>query len=136
MDGGWGEAGERGRCSVTAPACVVVVIGGRHFANQAGLFMALDDFHAKNRIGRLHHGNANGADALADAWATARGVPVQPWDAMWTIHGRSAGPKRNRDMLEGARPACVIAFPGGRGTANCVQTARTMGIPVWEPYGR
>jgi ABC-type Fe3+-hydroxamate transport system substrate-binding protein len=47
-------------------------------------------------------------------------------------YGPSAGPIRNGRMLE-YKPDLVIAFPGGRGTANMVKQARKAGIAVVEP---
>lgn len=52
--------------------------------------------------------------------------------ADWKTHGRRAGPIRNYEMLDTTKPDLVIAFPGGRGTADCVRQARKLGIPVRE----
>jgi hypothetical protein len=47
-----------------------------------------------------------------------------------------AGHHRNMRMLEAHPPAEVlIAFPGGTGTANCVETGIRMGIQVWQWKG-
>jgi hypothetical protein len=51
--------------------------------------------------------------------------------AEWETHGRKAGPIRNARMLE-HKPDLVVAFPGGKGTANCVAQARGMGVEVLE----
>jgi hypothetical protein len=47
-----------------------------------------------------------------------------------------AGHHRNTRMLE-AHPhtEVLIAFPGGRGTAHCVETGLRMGIAVWQWEG-
>lgn len=50
--------------------------------------------------------------------------------AEWTLYGKSAGPRRNAEMLEDAD--VLIAFPGGDGTADCVTKARRAQIPVIE----
>jgi hypothetical protein len=42
--------------------------------------------------------------------------------------GRSGGPKRNQQMLEEGKPDLVLAFPGGRGTADMVRRAPS-GVP-------
>lgn len=41
-----------------------------------------------------------GADHWGEEWAKARGIPVKPFPADWEKHGKSAGPKRNRQMAE------------------------------------
>ena len=51
--------------------------------------------------------------------------------ADWEKHGKAAGPKRNKRMLEW-KPDLVVAFPGGKGTANMVQQARQAGVEVIE----
>lgn len=52
--------------------------------------------------------------------------------ADWEQCGRQAGPLRNARMLAEGRPDAVIAFPGGKGTADMVRKARAAGLPVVE----
>ena len=49
---------------------------------------------------------------------------------MSVIHGAAAGPVRNGEMLSRGKPDVVIAFPGGRGTANMCEQAMTAGVRV------
>jgi hypothetical protein len=51
--------------------------------------------------------------------------------ADWKRHGKSAGPLRNQEMLDAA-PDLVIAFPGGRGTADMVRRAKSVNVKVIE----
>lgn len=110
----------------------VLVCGGRDF----------DDFGSLNRELHRHdvsvviHGNARGADWLADRWARANAVDRLAFPADWETHGRAAGPKRNQRMLDEGRPDLVIAFPGGRGTADMVRRARKAGVKVIEVSAR
>ena len=111
----------------------VVVTGGRSYANRdvvAEELWALYENDPSEFI--VAHGGAKGADMLADDWCDLVGVEKLVYPANWAVHGRAAGPIRNRKMLEEFRPAIVLAFPGGRGTANCVRTARELGILVKE----
>jgi len=78
------------------------------------------------------HGDAPGADQLADKWARLSQVAVRRHPADWTELGRAAGPIRNQEMLEEEKPDIVVAFPGGRGTADMVIRAREAGVPVRE----
>jgi len=71
-----------------------------------------------------------GADQLAFEWARAHGVPVFPFPAPWRKFGRSAGPRRNRRMRDWGCPEKVVAFPGGRGTADMCEAAQESGIRV------
>jgi len=48
------------------------------------------------------------------------------------MHGRAAGPVRNAQMLAEGKPDFVVAFPGGRGTADMCKQARARGVKVVE----
>lgn len=111
-----------------------MVCGGRDYADRDTVFRVLDWMHAEKEIAVVIHGAASGADTLADAWAKARGIETMPFDAQWKKHGKSAGPIRNRQMIVSGKPDAVVAFPGGRGTANMIDQARNAGISVW-PMG-
>jgi hypothetical protein len=52
--------------------------------------------------------------------------------AQWDRYGEAAGPIRNAWMLEFGKPDLVVAFPGGRGTADMISKARKAGIEVCE----
>ena len=46
----------------------------------------------------------------------------------WEKHGKAAGPIRNQFMLEQEKPDLVIAFDGGRGTADMMRRSRRAGV--------
>ena len=83
-------------------------------------------------ITELAEGGAKGADLSALAWAELRGVPVQQFRAQWAAEGKAAGPRRNTRMLTAFKPDAVVAFPGGRGTADMVAKAKAAGVRVIE----
>lgn len=73
---------------------------------------------------RIHHGGCRGTDKQCEQfWHDC-----QVYEADWGKHGRAAGPIRNRKMLEHVE--LLIAFPGGRGTEDCIRAAHEQGIPV------
>lgn len=108
----------------------VLVCGGRAFRDREGAFATLDALAAEQKIEAVIHGDADGADRLAGEWARLRGIKELAFPADWVKHGRAAGPIRNKQMLDEGRPALVVAFPGGRGTANMVKQARGVGVAV------
>lgn len=110
----------------------VLVCGGRDFSDAAMLRAQLDRLHAARPIAVLIEGDARGADKLAGEWAEAHGVTVRRFPADWQRYGRSAGPRRNQQMLDEGRPDLVVAFPGGKGTAGMVKLARAAGCEVIE----
>jgi hypothetical protein len=78
----------------------------------------------------IHGACPTGADRWADEWATTSWCPAVTFEADWKAHGRAAGPIRNQQMIDDGRPDLVVAFPGGRGTADMVRRARRAGIVV------
>ena len=107
----------------------VLVCGGRDFTNQAFIWMRLDRLHAATPITALMQGGARGVDTIAGEWArTKPNIQRFVCRADWE-HGKRAGPLRNARMLEWA-PDLVVAFPGGRGTADMVRRARAAGVSV------
>lgn len=117
----------------------IVVTGGRQITTpiKRSLFAKLEELHRGPRgpIVRLAHGGATGADTAAGGWAWRHGIHCEPYPVSkqeWSELGTSAGPRRNARMLAQERPDLVVAAPGGRGTASCVEIARGMHIEVEE----
>lgn len=107
---------------------VVLITGGRKYADKRTLFRILDELNPS----RVIHGDAQGADRLAGLWCKSRKRLEIKCHANWVKHGLAAGPIRNRKMLKKYYDEIsrVVAFPGGRGTADCVRQARLLGIRV------
>ena len=76
------------------------------------------------------HGGARGADEGAASWGESEHAKVLCFPANWKKHGRSAGPIRNQQMIDSGKPDVCVAFPGGRGTADMVSRAASVGIPI------
>jgi hypothetical protein len=57
----------------------VLVCGGRDFDDVGLMISALDRLHTEKSFTVVIHGNARGADTMADAWARCRGVPREPY---------------------------------------------------------
>lgn len=109
----------------------VVVTGGRDFENYSAIERALNYVHSEfGPITRLAQGGAPGADRWAVYWAGCHGIRYITYSAQWDLFGPAAGPKRNEEMLQKEQPDLVVAFPGGRGTANCIQLAELLKIQV------
>lgn len=107
----------------------VLVCGGRDYHDWAAVNGVLDGLHRKHTITALIHGNAKGADALADDWAAGK-VETLTFTPLWEEHGKAAGPMRNQKMLDEGKPDMVVAFPGGRGTADMVSRAEKAGVTI------
>lgn len=114
----------------------ILVCGGQDWENRVLTFGVLDGYkHFYGEKGIpivIVQGGARGADFLAKEWAIKNDVPQEEYLAEWSKYGRRAGPMRNSKMLA-TEPDLVIAFPGGRGTADTMGKARKMNIPVVTP---
>jgi hypothetical protein len=108
----------------------LLVCGGRDFDRASVVTSALDSVHDKMGVSLLIHGDARGADTLAGAWAASRGIPVMVFPADWQMYGKAAGHVRNKKMIDEGKPDVVVAFPGGRGTADMMRKAVAAGLNV------
>lgn len=110
----------------------VLVCGGRNYDDVARLSAVLNKLHSEAGVDKIIEGGANGADRLARQWAYAQDVSCDTYEADWENQGAFAGPARNKRMLDEGKPDLVIAFPGGRGTADMVKKARKAGVETIE----
>lgn len=118
----------------------ILVCGGRDYRNKDRVWCWLDNLRDQYGCLTIIQGGAGGADELAREWAInearqGRRAHLINEPADWTIHGRAAGPIRNQRMLDEHKPELVVAFPGGKGTADMVRRARAAGIKVIEVEG-
>lgn len=111
---------------------VVLVCGGRHYSVASRVRRELGKLVGEFGTLAIVTGGADGADALAHAYALSQGWDVVTVHAAWGHHGKRAGPIRNAAMLRLLKPKLVLAFPGGRGTANMIEQARDAGVEVRE----
>jgi len=76
-------------------------------------------------------GRKYGADYIGEKYATTyRHCKLTKFPADWNTHGKSAGPKRNRQMAEYAD--ALVAFWDGKshGTKNMIDYAKGKGLKV------
>lgn len=113
---------------------IVLVCGGRGFIPGPEDYSTLASFLLPGT--KLIHGACpTGADAWAAEFADGLGfILIEAFPADWDKHGNAAGPKRNQQMLNYILreniPTTVLAFPGGRGTADMVKRAKSAGLYI------
>lgn len=119
----------------------VLVCGGRDYEERDRVYEELNklcgDITEETPLGTIplhiiHGGCRTGADSFADDYAMVTWCGLTIYEAEWDKYGRAAGPLRNKRMLEEGRPDLVLAFPGGRGTADMVRRAKSAGVRVIE----
>jgi len=108
----------------------ILVCGGRNYRDWDTLVAQLDTLQP---ISCIVNGGAGGADEMAADYAHERSIMCYTHHAKWSEYGRRAGPVRNRQMLD-LHPDLdmVVAFPGGKGTADMVKAADERKILVWD----
>jgi hypothetical protein len=110
----------------------IAFTGGLHFNDHDAIWARLDRVHAKHPdMVLLHGGTPKGAERIAACWADSRKVAQIVFKPDWIRDARAAPFKRNDRMLE-VLPIGVIAFPGSGISANLVDKAKRLGIPVWR----
>lgn len=109
----------------------ILVCGDRHWNDYKIIRRELLNF-PKGTV--IIHGKAKGADSIAGAIALELDFKVEEYSAEWNVHGRAAGPIRNRKMLYEGMPDIVLAFhkniEGSKGTKDMVNIARSAGKTV------
>lgn len=121
----------------------VLVCGGRAYKDQLRVFDELQSLWAgrstKDPEFVVIAGDAAGADQFAHQWARIVCGHGDTRDVQYAAgwkwkNGKllnpEAGPIRNQRMLDDGKPDMVLAFPGGRGTADMVRRAKAAGVEV------
>ena len=110
----------------------VLVCGGRNYDDRKFMYDKLDAILAMGGIDVLIQGGTSGADEMAADWALLKSVPLLTYFPHWKLHGNAAGPIRNAKMIAHGKPTHVMAFEGGRGTADMVKKSKAANVHVFE----
>lgn len=107
----------------------LVFTGGRDYTDEKTIARIFNYF----RPDIVHIGDCpTGLDNLVKNHCEFYGIKYFKYCANWNKHGKAAGPIRNKEMLVVAACDLLIAFPGGRGTTNCIKEAKKLGYIVLE----
>jgi|CXWL01.1.fsa_nt_gi hypothetical protein len=107
----------------------LLMSGGRHFEDSVLVEGALSAIHRRAPITVLIHGGTPGLGAPAESWARRNAVHLVRYPANFSL-GKRGDFERDRFMLEDGRPQALLAFPGGRRTAELCQSARRRGTSI------
>ena len=110
----------------------ILVCGGRDFKHIEWFLHCMEPYIPQ--VTYLITGGATGVDTFAYIWGRREAKLADGHNlvfaAEWDKHEKAAGPIRNQVMLDAGRPDLVIAFPGGRGTADMIGRAKRQNIAV------
>jgi hypothetical protein len=109
----------------------LLVTGSRDWSDVEVIATELQFVAKKYKNVVLVSGHAIGADRIAESVAEKLGWVVEIHEPDWTLHGKSAGFKRNTTMLETDVQA-VLAFhkDNSKGTADTIKKAKERKIPT------
>lgn len=113
----------------------ILICGGRQYSGYLHFASVMAKLEAEHGpFEAVIHGGAKGTDWCAHLWANSpagKRAEIE-FRADWTKNGKAAGPIRNQQMIDEGKPDLVVAFPGGRGTADMVRRAKSSGINTIE----
>jgi len=107
----------------------VLITGDRNWDNRSVIETQLSDLPPGSIIVQ---GGAKGADTIAMLNLVPYLTTIT-YPAEWELHGKAAGPIRNRKMLD-TKPDLVLGFHNdittSKGTRDCLLEAQRRGIPT------
>ena len=75
-------------------------------------------------------GGASGADALGERYAAENGFKVEKYPADWKTYGKSAGPKRNKQMANVSDYVICFWDEKSKGTKSMIKYAKEYNKPL------
>ena len=115
------------------PTKRVVIAGCRDYNNydeaKPYIDFCLSNIRKENNI-VIVSGCASGADAIGERYAEENGFKVEKYPADWKTYGRSAGPRRNKQMAEVSDYVICFWDEESKGTKSMIDYARKCGKPV------
>ena len=109
----------------------VIIAGTRYFNDYALLCEYADYKLSKIRQPiEIVSGHARGADTLGERYAEERGYKLTLFPAEWDKYGKSAGPRRNKEMAEYANALIAIWDGKSIGTKNMIDIAKEKGLKI------
>lgn len=88
------------------------------------------DLTIKEEITEIICGGARGIDILGRNWAQLAKVPIKMFPPDWDVYGKSAGFKRNKEMVKYANAAIVIWDGFSKGSKHTIDLCIKKGIPL------
>jgi YspA, cpYpsA-related SLOG family len=80
------------------------------------------------------HGGAAGVDNAFDVACRELGIVAEAHLADWRGLGNTAGPQRNREIVQAGADLCIAlhrSLETSKGTKDCVRQALAAGVPVY-----
>jgi len=108
----------------------VIIAGGRDFNNYELLKQKCDYYlqFIEDEV-MIISGCAIGADTLGEQYAKERNLKIDSHPANWDKYGKSAGYRRNKEMVDIASAAICFWDGKSKGTKHTINLCKEKGIP-------
>lgn len=116
-------------------AVFLCICGGRNFSDVSVLNVAMARITMERPVAGVLTGGQRGADKMGTLWGMRHKIPTREINALWTTHGKAAGPIRNGRLVEALlqqKHPVVVALPGEIGTPDMIIRSRQAGINVLD----
>ncbi len=111
----------------------IVIAGCRDYNNcdeaKSYIDFCLSNIRKENNI-VIVSGCASGADAIGERYAQENGFVVEKYPADWKTYGRSAGPRRNKQMAEVSDLVICFWDEKSKGTKSMIDYAIKYNRPI------
>ena len=112
----------------------LIIAGGREF-NDYQLMKESFDKYINSKDVTIISGTARGADRLGEVLAQEYGLKLIRMPANWDKYGKSAGYRRNEEMVKVASHALLFWDQKSKGTGHTVNLAKQYDLTVYVvPY--
>lgn len=102
----------------------LIIAGNRDIDNYEQFCEIMLNFRIRvSDIEEVMCGMAPGVDLMGKRWAEYYGIPVKEFHADWKGLGNSAGPIRNKLMIDYADSLVAILTSDSKGTKDCIEQA-------------
>ena len=102
------------------------IVGCRDFIDYNRLEKEVSVIRANYKISTIVSGGASGADALAKRYAKVHNLSYKEFKPDWNKYGRSAGPKRNKLIVQASDMIVAFWDYNSKGTASTIRIAKEM----------
>ncbi len=116
-----------------SPTKRVVIAGCRDYNNYDEAKSYIDYCLSNIRKGNdvvIVSGGASGADAIGERYAKENGFKVEKYPANWKAYGRSAGPRRNKQMAKICDYVICFWDEKSKGTKSMIDYANKYNKPI------
>lgn len=110
----------------------VLVTGSRDWVDRDFIWDVLNKTFTEAGNTLVHGDCPTGADHFADEWAKCQpDIVIEKYPADWKKYGRSAGPRRNKQMVDLGADLCLAFIKNNsRGASGTTKLAEAAGIKV------